>query len=200
MTVKRTVRRRASIHRITLADGKAGLRLRPGVHVLDTASQTRTAPTMSTAMVQASDAASSSPERRFEDFEVFYRGAVDRVYRALAAAIGDHHLAREATDEAMARAYARWSHVRDLSNPGGWVFRAGLNWATSRWRKLRRERPLADQVSVVDSDPAAAAAVEALAELPLPYRPLWCAGYCSSCPPWTPRRYWVSRKEPCGAG
>ena len=54
--------------------------------------------------------------------------------------LGDPHLAREATDEAMARACARWRRVSELDNPGGWVYRVGLNWATSWWRKVGRER------------------------------------------------------------
>jgi len=75
-----------------------------------------------------------------DSFETFYRAQTDRVYRSLALA--DPHLTPEALDEAMTRAYARWRHVASLDNSGGWVFRVGLNWATSRWRKLRRERPL----------------------------------------------------------
>ena len=86
-------------------------------------------------MADAADATADS-------FETFYRAQADRVYRSLALALADPHLAREALDEAMTRAYARWRHVASLDNPGGWVFRVGLNWATSRWRKLRRERPL----------------------------------------------------------
>jgi DNA-directed RNA polymerase specialized sigma24 family protein len=37
-------------------------------------------------------------------FEEFYRAHLDRVYRALAITLGSDDLAREATDEAMARA------------------------------------------------------------------------------------------------
>jgi RNA polymerase sigma-70 factor (ECF subfamily) len=77
-----------------------------------------------------------------ESFESFYAGTADRVYRALAVTLGDSHLAREATDEAMARAFVRWRQVAAAENPGGWVFRVGLNWATSWRRKLRRERAL----------------------------------------------------------
>jgi RNA polymerase sigma-70 factor (ECF subfamily) len=66
-----------------------------------------------------------------DSFEGFYKAEADRVYRALAVTLGDRDLAREATDEAMARAYARWSKVSAHDNPGGWVFRVGLNWATS---------------------------------------------------------------------
>ena len=61
-------------------------------------------------------------------FEQFYREHVDRVHRALALAVGDPTVAREATDEAMARAYARWDRVRKLDNPAGWVFQVPAGW------------------------------------------------------------------------
>jgi RNA polymerase sigma-70 factor (ECF subfamily) len=107
-----------------------------------------------------------------EPFEEFYRGQGDGVYRALAVALGDADLAREAADEAMLRAYARWSSVGAMDNPGGWVFRVGLNWATSWWRRTRRERPLPveerhPQVAGPDADTDA---VTALAALPLAQR------------------------------
>jgi len=93
-------------------------------------------------------------------FEAFYRAHADRVYRALAITLGDPQLAREATDEAMTRAFARWSGVGSLQNPGGWVYRVGLNWATSWWRKRRRERPLPTAYDLpADDDPQATAAL-----------------------------------------
>jgi RNA polymerase sigma factor (sigma-70 family) len=108
-----------------------------------------------------------------DTFDDFYRGQVDTVYRALALTLDDPALAREATDEAMLRAYARWALIRAYDNPGGWVYRVGLNWATSRWRRLRRERPL----SALDSarttpppDPAGIAARTALAGMSVDYR------------------------------
>jgi RNA polymerase sigma factor (sigma-70 family) len=107
-----------------------------------------------------------------EPFEAFYRAHVDRVYRALAVTLGDPQLAREATDEAMARSYAHWSRLRTMDNPGGWAYRVGLNWATSWWRKRRRERglPAARDSSVAPPDPAGTAAQQALAQLALPMR------------------------------
>jgi RNA polymerase sigma factor (sigma-70 family) len=108
-----------------------------------------------------------------EPFEAFYRAHVGRVYRALVVTLGDPQLAREATDEAMTRSFANWRRVRGLDNPGGWVYRVGLNWATSWWRKRRRERALPDagpEPHVSPPDPAATAAQEALARLALPQR------------------------------
>lgn len=75
-------------------------------------------------------------------FVDFYRVERDRVVRALAMTLGDLHLAAEATDEAMARAYQRWNRVGCFDNPGGWVYRVGLNWATSvRRRRSRAPHP-----------------------------------------------------------
>jgi RNA polymerase sigma-70 factor (ECF subfamily) len=104
-------------------------------------------------------------------FDGFYRAQSDRVYRALVLTLGDRDLAREAADEAMARACARWHAVRGLDNPGGWAYRVGLNWATSWWRKLRREQPLEpDWDTGTVSDPQAGVALAALRELPLSQR------------------------------
>ena len=54
-----------------------------------------------------------------DSFESFYRGQVDTIYRALALTITDHGLAREATDEAMLRAYVQWSTVGGYESPSG---------------------------------------------------------------------------------
>jgi DNA-directed RNA polymerase specialized sigma24 family protein len=101
-------------------------------------------------------------------FEAFYRAQVDRVYRALTLSLGDPDLAREATDEGMARACARWETVSALDNPGGWVFRVGFNWACSWWRKLRREQPMPDRMPgvVAQPDPIAVHALQVLGRLP----------------------------------
>lgn len=115
---------------------------------------------------------SGDPSAGDESFEVFYTASADRVYRGLAVTLGDAHLAREATDEAMARAFARWTTVAGYDNPTGWVFRVGLNWATSWRRRLRRERTLPDEPSgaSAEPDPAATAALVAVGRLPVPQR------------------------------
>ncbi|WP_250029981.1 RNA polymerase sigma factor [Paractinoplanes maris] len=123
-------------------------------------------------MVVPTTAPRSAPaDPGVDGFEAFYRVHVDRVYRALAVTLRRDDLAHEAVDEAMARAYAKWDVVGTLDNPAGWVFRVGLNWATSWWRKLRRESPPvteADHPAVADTSPAGA--LLALAALPLPQR------------------------------
>jgi RNA polymerase sigma factor (sigma-70 family) len=104
-------------------------------------------------------------------FDDFYRHARGEVARALSLALGDAELAAEATDEAMTRAYARWRTVSALDNPGGWVYRVGLNWSLSVLRRRRRARqPLyesgrVDQPALADPD-----IHKALAELDVKHR------------------------------
>lgn len=101
------------------------------------------------------------------------------MYRALALTLADVGLAREATDEAMLRAYTRWPVVGGYDNPSGWVYRVGLNWATSRWRRTSRERPLSHvdhpdptgrRGATDPPDPAGLAAVDALGHLSVKLR------------------------------
>jgi RNA polymerase sigma factor (sigma-70 family) len=71
-------------------------------------------------------------------FGTFYRDRRDRLARALALTLGDAGLASEATDEAMVRAYQRWDRIGRFDDPAGWVYRVGINWATSVRRRVRR--------------------------------------------------------------
>lgn len=105
------------------------------------------------------------------EFDEFYRGYYPEVARALSLSLGDAALGVEAADEAMTRAYQRWSAVRDYRNAPGWVYRVGINWARSWLRKLRREhigvftdRPYEDPTG---TEPALD---RALAEMPVRQR------------------------------
>lgn len=77
------------------------------------------------------------------EFTAFWHAEREALYRGLALALGDHRLAGEAVDEAMTRAWDRWSQVSGYDRPAGWVYRVALNWARSWHRKMRR-RVLAD--------------------------------------------------------
>ncbi|MEO8693935.1 MAG: sigma factor-like helix-turn-helix DNA-binding protein [Acidimicrobiales bacterium] len=98
-------------------------------------------------------------------FESFYRQARPSIGRALALALGDVDLAADATDEALARAYERWSKVSQLERPEGWVYRVGLNWATSVLRRRRNHQrlyiALPDEAPMI-TDPAVHASIAAL--------------------------------------
>ncbi len=103
------------------------------------------------------------------DFEGFYRVTWLEVYRPLAAALGDRELAREAVDEAMVRAYDRWSSVRDFENREGWVYRVAYRWAIDRLRRRTRERrylpwltPPADGGEIASVEPGLGRALASL--------------------------------------
>lgn len=104
------------------------------------------------------------------EFTAFYRQHYQDVARALSYTLGDTDLAREATDEAMARAYPRWATLRDYDNPGGWVYRVGLNWARSAHRRLARRLPFREPASCTQPPIADPAVAEALRELDLRLR------------------------------
>lgn len=102
------------------------------------------------------------------DFEVFHREHRDRLVASLALHLGDVHLAADAVDYAMAKAWIRWDHRDDA---GAWVYRVARNRATSRLRRLRfrSNRPIPDRASddptppdVLVDDPALHTALASL--------------------------------------
>lgn len=108
---------------------------------------------------------------RHRVFEDFYRAQRDPLFRALALTIGNPHLAAEATDEAMARAYQHWRSVRSYANPGGWTYRVALNWARSWFRRTRREvYGLSPEQAAWDAEVMDPAVARALASLAVPAR------------------------------
>jgi len=74
-----------------------------------------------------------------EEFTDFYVGAKDRCLRAAIATGMDPGRAEEATAEAFARAWSRWSTVRLANSPAAWVVRTAINVNITWWRKRRRE-------------------------------------------------------------
>lgn len=104
-------------------------------------------------------------------FDAFYRRARPDIARALAVALGDVDLATEATDEALARAYERWSTVSALDRPEAWTYRVAQNWAFSILRRRRRgERHLYGPGTAGDVEVADPAVHAALAELDVKQR------------------------------
>jgi RNA polymerase sigma-70 factor (ECF subfamily) len=72
-------------------------------------------------------------------FETFCAAESERLAKALAIALDNRELGRDAAAEALTRAWPRWAEVSEYDNPAGWVYRVGLNWGRSRLRRLRRE-------------------------------------------------------------
>ncbi len=82
---------------------------------------------------------SLSDRASFEAFYAEHRGSIGR---ALAVTLRDDHLASEALDEAMVRAFQRWAEVRRFESPSGWVYTVGLNWSRSVLRRASRSKSL----------------------------------------------------------
>ena len=72
-------------------------------------------------------------------FEAFCAANADTLANALALALDNRELGRDAAAEGLTRAFSRWSKVSTYDNPAGWVYRVGLNWGRSRLRRRRRE-------------------------------------------------------------
>jgi RNA polymerase sigma-70 factor (ECF subfamily) len=96
-----------------------------------------------------SSRANNEPVAVEATFETFYFEHRETVARAVALATGDVDQAADSTDEAMIRAYQRWSHVGNLQQPAGWVFRVAVNHSRSRIRRVARK---ARYAAVLDRD------------------------------------------------
>lgn len=72
-------------------------------------------------------------------FETFYSRERDPLVQAVTLVEGSPAVAADLVDEAMARAFQRWSEVSQLQRPGGWVYRVALNLGRSRFRRLGRD-------------------------------------------------------------
>jgi RNA polymerase sigma-70 factor (ECF subfamily) len=60
-------------------------------------------------------------------FEDFYGAEYPKVYRAALAFSSNREVASDATQEAFARAYARWRRLNNETWAGGWVMTTALN-------------------------------------------------------------------------
>lgn len=101
------------------------------------------------------------------EFDEFYGSLFDRVARALTLAGADRELAREAAQEAFARALRHWRKVRNMDRPDGWVYIVAMNQLRDHWR--RRERVAATEDGTIDNTSSVATRVsvrDAIATLP----------------------------------
>src|SRR5699024_5042772 len=69
------------------------------------------------------------------EFDEFYRASAQRVVHVVYASTGDLELARDATQEAFARAWQRWDQVSAADEPLSWVRTVARRIAISAWRK-----------------------------------------------------------------
>ena len=82
-----------------------------------------------------------------DDFTHFYDSTFRKVNGAVSAFCGDLDVVYESTQEAYARAYARWSNIRGITSPEGWVTKTAMNTARRHFRRTTviQERPRATE-------------------------------------------------------
>lgn len=76
--------------------------------------------------------------KQARDFEEFYAASYGKVTALVAAVIGDRNEADDVTQEAFARALARWARVSNYEVPEAWVRQVALRLAIDSGRRLRR--------------------------------------------------------------
>ena len=74
-----------------------------------------------------------------ERFEELYARDYSRLVAGLALVTGDRDRARDAVDEAIARAYERLRRGRSIDELGAWVRVVATNWARGRFRRAQGE-------------------------------------------------------------
>lgn len=71
------------------------------------------------------------------DFAVFYDATWARAVACAYAMTGDLADAEDLAQEALSRAWGRWSSLRGYDDPGAWVRHVVTRLAVSRWRRAR---------------------------------------------------------------
>ena len=108
------------------------------------------------------------------DFDAFYGRTSAASVRALHAMTGDLAEAQDVVQEAYARAWQRWSVLRDYDAPEAWVRTVAWRLAVSRVRRARvglaRLRDAAPPEEVAPPGPEHVALVAALRRLPAAQR------------------------------
>jgi len=73
-----------------------------------------------------------------DSFRDFYQATYGRTVALVAAVLGDRHEAEDITQEAFARAFARWPKLSGYDVPEAWVRRVAMRLAVDAFRRLQR--------------------------------------------------------------
>lgn len=95
----------------------------------------------------------SLPRGRSAEFTDFYAAHFDKVFQLAWAFSGDAELAKDAAQDAFARAFVRWSRVSNHPLPDGWVIMTALNLCRRGARRSRREVRHDHDVAVAAASP-----------------------------------------------
>ncbi len=88
---------------------------------------------------------------REEGFRLLYQAEFSGLAGYCTALVGDVHLARDITQEAFARLFARWIGVRE---PKAYVYYVATNLARRHWRRGKREREIYAEIHARPQAPA----------------------------------------------
>lgn len=83
------------------------------------------------------------PTSREEGFRALYQAEYSGLAGYCTALTGDVQLARDITQEAFARLFARWVGVRE---PKAYVYYVATNLARRHWRRSKKEREIYDEI------------------------------------------------------
>lgn len=114
-------------------------------------------------------------------FEDFYAAEFDRVLDSAFAFSGDRDAAADATQEAFARAFARWRRLHRQEWAGGWVTTTALNVLRRRYRDAARS-PLPVDERASDDAHGRVDLLRALRALPARQRQAAVLFYRPTCP------------------
>jgi RNA polymerase sigma-70 factor, ECF subfamily len=81
--------------------------------------------------------------RQEHEFSEFYQASYGKITAIVTAMLGDRYEAEDVTQEAFARALARWPRLAHYELPEAWVRRVALRLAIDHGRRLRRTSRLA---------------------------------------------------------
>lgn len=70
------------------------------------------------------------------EFEDLFRAERDRLVRAMLLLTGRVSEAEDLAQEAFVRVYERWSQIREMESPAGYLYRTALNLHRKRLRRL----------------------------------------------------------------
>ncbi len=106
------------------------------------------------------------------NFTDLYASAFGRLVGQVTVVTANRDAAEDAVQEAFGRLWKQWDTLSSHGSPEAWVRRVAINLAISRWRHLRRLRPLGDTARAArEDDPSTRHDVQrALEALPVRHR------------------------------